>query len=364
MPFGYVAGAVISYAGQRSANRRANRAANAQAAANVQAQQDLIDASDKVKSYYEPMAEGYDTATADLATREGDLYRRATSALDASKRYAAAPLDVNSYMSPATDLAIKKATEAVAASGAAAGNLRSGGTIRSVADRATELATAGYDQAFARADADRRYRSGLETAPSALLSPALQLTQRRQDTASGAIDNLANNESSLGANLAASAVSGGNIQANRIASQKSNAEILGGIFNQGVNSYNSANSLANGGSGGNAYSAIGNAISGFFTSDGHMKFDVKHLTADDFDDFAEKVPAVSFEYKEEVGDGDPTPGTPKAGVIAQSLEKTKVGKGMVVNTPNGKAVDTGMATSALLAMTSDLTKRVKKLEKK
>ena len=51
------------------------------------------------------------------------------------------------------------------------------------------------------------------------------------------------------------------------------------------------------------------------------------------------------------------------GIIAQDLEKSEMGKSLVIDTPNGKMVDTNQAVGALLAAVSHLNKRLEKAGK-
>lgn len=68
---------------------------------------------------------------------------------------------------------------------------------------------------------------------------------------------------------------------------------------------------------------------------------------------------VSFEYQPQVGQ----PG-PKFGVTAQELERTPLGRGMVRETPQGKAIDVGQATGAILGMLGRVNERLRKVEGK
>jgi len=68
---------------------------------------------------------------------------------------------------------------------------------------------------------------------------------------------------------------------------------------------------------------------------------------------------VSFEYAPQVGQ----PG-PKFGVTAQELERTPLGRGMVRETPAGKAIDVGQATGAILGMLGRVNERLRKVEGK
>jgi hypothetical protein len=82
-------------------------------------------------------------------------------------------------------------------------------------------------------------------------------------------------------------------------------------------------------------------------------------SADEISKFLSALKPSSYEYKDEKnGTGE------KIGVMAQDLEKTKVGKTMVDEAPGGeKMIDTNKAIGALLAGMADLNKKFKKLEK-
>jgi len=95
-------------------------------------------------------------------------------------------------------------------------------------------------------------------------------------------------------------------------------------------------------------------------SDENMKKNVKKA---DLQDLAEKIKAVKFEYKQPNGesyqDGTIT------GVMAQDLEKSKLGKSMVMENGKGqKMVDLKKAVPVTMAAVSEIMKRLNKLEKK
>ena len=95
-------------------------------------------------------------------------------------------------------------------------------------------------------------------------------------------------------------------------------------------------------------------------SDENMKKNVKKA---DLQDLAEKIKAVKFEYKQPNGesyqDGTIT------GVMAQDLEKSKLGKSMVMENGKGqKMVDLKKAVPVTMAAVSEIIKRLNKLEKK
>ena len=67
-----------------------------------------------------------------------------------------------------------------------------------------------------------------------------------------------------------------------------------------------------------------------------------------------KLKAYSYEYK------NPDHGTGRrVGVMAQDLEKTRLGKKVVVETPEGKMIDMNKGLGLALAAQSELSKRVK-----
>lgn len=97
-------------------------------------------------------------------------------------------------------------------------------------------------------------------------------------------------------------------------------------------------------------------------SDKNVKKDIKEISPKDIEEFATKLKASAFKYKQPNGesyqDGEVT------GIMAQDLEKSKIGKQMVVDSPEGKMVDMKKAVPATLAAVSEIMKRIKKLESK
>lgn len=73
----------------------------------------------------------------------------------------------------------------------------------------------------------------------------------------------------------------------------------------------------------------------------------------------EKLKSATFEYK------DKDEGKGKyAGVMAQDLEKSKVGKDMVMETPEGKHVDMNKMIFALVAQVNNMNKQLSKMNKR
>lgn len=100
----------------------------------------------------------------------------------------------------------------------------------------------------------------------------------------------------------------------------------------------------------------------FFDSDEELKKDIKKANPKDLEEFASKLKASKFKYKSPNGEsyqeGEIT------GVMAQDLEKSKLGKSMVMDSPKGKMVDLKKAVPATMAAVSEIMKRLKKLEEK
>jgi len=116
-----------------------------------------------------------------------------------------------------------------------------------------------------------------------------------------------------------------------------------------------ANSMMKGsGSSGGGMAAMGG-------SDENIKKNVKNVSSKDLEDFAEKLNAKKFNYKQPNGElyqnGEVT------GIMAQDLEKSKIGKTMVVESDEGKMVDFKRAVPVTMAAISDIMKRIKKIEK-
>lgn len=87
-------------------------------------------------------------------------------------------------------------------------------------------------------------------------------------------------------------------------------------------------------------------------SDKRNKKNIKNSS--DIDDFIKNLHPKSFRYK------DKSNGTPsKAGIMAQDLEKSKIGKSIVINTPKGKMVDIGKLSTAMAGIFSS---KIKSLE--
>lgn len=96
-------------------------------------------------------------------------------------------------------------------------------------------------------------------------------------------------------------------------------------------------------------------------SDKNSKKDIKDGSSA-VKDFLDALSAKTYSYKNPNEDGA-APGK-RVGILAQDLEKSGVGRTMVMDTPHGKMVDTTQGFGAILAAQAELNKRLNALEKK
>lgn len=98
---------------------------------------------------------------------------------------------------------------------------------------------------------------------------------------------------------------------------------------------------------------------GFMTSDKDKKENVKKDSL--LHAFLDKLEPVTFDYKNPNGEMGQTPGK-HMGIIAQDVEKAPGGASMVVETPEGKAIDLASAVGMLMSAATDAHDRVSSLE--
>lgn len=106
---------------------------------------------------------------------------------------------------------------------------------------------------------------------------------------------------------------------------------------------------------GGLVSAGGSVLGGVF-SDERVKEDIKPVSDIDVNDFLEKITGHKYRYR---GD-DRSVG----GVMAQDVEKSEMGEGMVEDTPGGKMIDAGKMVGALAASLANINDRLNELEGK
>jgi hypothetical protein len=98
---------------------------------------------------------------------------------------------------------------------------------------------------------------------------------------------------------------------------------------------------------------------GAMGSDKRLKKDVKPIKSKDTNELLDKLAPKYFGYKNPEVEGQGQ----RVGVMAQDLEKSKVGKTMVQEDETGtKRIDLGNAFGTLVALQKDINDRLKKLE--
>lgn len=101
---------------------------------------------------------------------------------------------------------------------------------------------------------------------------------------------------------------------------------------------------------------LGSALITKSVSDRIAKKDISRVSKKDLVEFLSSVKGYKYRYKDSKwGKGE------HFSPMAQDLEKTKIGKSMVIDTPEGKMVDYGKGFGALLAAQAELYNEVKKL---
>lgn len=139
-----------------------------------------------------------------------------------------------------------------------------------------------------------------------------------------------------GQNLGALTTMNGQSLAAQIANAQQQNQFLGGLFSQGGE-------------------AIAKGAALF--SDERLKTGVRDAGAE-IDDMLDGLRAKSYRYKDEARHGRGE----RAGIMAQDLERSAAGRRVVVEVPDGKALDVNKAISAALAASARLNERLRKLE--
>jgi hypothetical protein len=97
-------------------------------------------------------------------------------------------------------------------------------------------------------------------------------------------------------------------------------------------------------------------------SDERLKSDIADVDPGELDELLETVKAETWDYRDEFADGGGLRGR-RFGPMAQDLRKSKLGKAMVVEMPDGfLGVDTGRAGLAALSGVAHVHERLKALE--
>lgn len=140
---------------------------------------------------------------------------------------------------------------------------------------------------------------------------------------------------------------------------------LGNLLNNAY-SASGATSALKGGT--NVANAVGNAVShitggGIKISDEDLKTNINY-NPKDVQGFMDRLKPASYDYKKEVQNDPRASKDRQIGVMAQDLEKSKLGKEAVHNEDVGKVVDYKDLEPKMLASLAALNQRLKKLEGK
>lgn len=84
-----------------------------------------------------------------------------------------------------------------------------------------------------------------------------------------------------------------------------------------------------------------------------------HPIKEELEQFLDEIKSYGYEYKEDLY---PTENKKHVGVMAQDLEKTSIGKSMVIDTPKGKYIHMGLGFGVVLAAIKNMHDRIKALE--
>jgi hypothetical protein len=182
--------------------------------------------------------------------------------------------------------------------------------------------------------ANRAQQIGIGGTMSQLGGNQPEITQRLFGTGANALGQVADIQSGVGQDVANLQMSAGNVAATGTKS-KSDPLLAG----------------------------VGAAVGSFF-SDMTVKHDIASVTDDEIEEFLNSMKPATYEYDESVKEKG-APAGRQMGVMAQDVEKSKMGSKIVKKTQDDiKVVDVPKSVSALLASAANLNDRVNKLEGK
>jgi hypothetical protein len=281
-------------------SRAAARAANAQTAASKDANKVQKYIFDTQRKDAEPWRQA---GMAALTGLQDDDYMR--------------DFTMNDFQAdPGYEFRMAEGMKAIERSAAAKGGLGSGATLKALTRFSQGTASDEFNNAYNRfnADRDRRFNR---------LSSLAGVGQTANSQVAQAGQNYAN---AYGQNV----IGAGNAQAAAIMAPGNNMRQLAGM-------------------------AGGYAI---MASDERLKTNIR--PADDrIEQTLEMLEPASFEYIDEKhGVGE------RFGIMAQDLEKSELGQLLVIETPDGKAVDLNKAMGLVLAASVRMLRRIKELEAK
>jgi hypothetical protein len=95
----------------------------------------------------------------------------------------------------------------------------------------------------------------------------------------------------------------------------------------------------------------------FFFSDENLKEDVVDANKG-VEELMDALNAVEYRYKDPEAHGEGK----RLGILAQDVAKSRLGREIVIDRPEGMAIDTNKAVSALMAAVANTHDRLKQIE--
>jgi hypothetical protein len=315
-------------------NSAAKKAAAQQQAGVDQARQFSQEAADAADKKLSPVADLFGASLPGLQQTAQQYQTRGATASNNLQAAAGAPLDVKSYLDPSMAFAQEQGQKAIESSVAARGLAKSGAALKSIAKFSNGLASQNWSNATNLAMQDRQQRASINQGLAGQGDTALNLNNSLFNTGVNAVGQQANIIGMQGTNNSNLAMTSANVGAAATAAQK---DVLG--------------------------SAIGGAAEYYF-SDEELKYGKEGLTDAEIDAFMNELEPKSYDYKAEAK-AKGAPEGRQIGVMAQDMQKSKIGKRLVKMDAEGdRMVDVPQTVSALLATTAVLNKRIQSLEGK
>lgn len=354
--FGGIAGAVVGgLTGGRAAkkaNERARKAANLQVDGNEDAREQMTDGYAAANSQLDPISALMGDRQGQVTSGYDQMQGALGQGLD-TLNAASQPLDVNKFLDPSRDFAMQEAMNAMDSSAAARGNLLSSSATKDLIQYAAGNASQNYNNAANLAMQDRQGQASIGSTLAGIGSAGVSGNNALFNTGVQGVTNQANltlGEAQMNAELDQS---NGNIWAgyNTARQDPTLAAINGAVggFSQSI------------GGEAAAMKQLGQITS--FYSDENLKENIVELSDDEISDFLNSLNPSEFDYSDKAQDAGAPDGR-TAGVMAQDLEKSEIGRNMVTETEKGKKVDTAKSIGAILASLSSINERLEKAEKK
>lgn len=333
MPWGLAAAAAVSAYSTHQSNKASSRAASAQQAGIANATGDVIAANNEAQGYLKPTVAQGDAAQDRLNSAAPAMYQAGGQGISTLQGQTG-NLNVNQFLDPSAAYSMKQANQALQESAAARGGLLSGATLKALNTQSSQMAQQNYNNAAQLALSNRGQQINVGNSLVDVGQTGIQVDQGLNQLGTQGRFNQAQTASNLGQDLATLSQSSGNVAGANAANQRS---VLG--------------------------SAVTGAAQAYF-SDEDLKKEVEAVTDAEIDEFLTKLNPAQYEYVEDaVEKGAPT--GKQVGVMAQDVEKSKVGKRLVVEDQDGdKMLDVPKSVGALMASVASINHRLKKVEGK